>query len=241
VTLLDRKENVRTWRAPLFVVLVLSIALVAFNHSLDTKASLALANANLVLAATPPAQSLRTLFSEAKCKRACWQGIEPGVATVETLRHFWNLADATPSVNSGVGPPDADNAFMSWLAKDYPLAPSDGSLRGISVTTWKGTVIQMIVPVEVCVIQIIGELGQPTQVRAFGEGYYLMYSRLGLIFQIHVFPLNAASTTHPIVPAILASEDSFRNFSDAPDSPPVSWQEASKYLFFGTCTYAETL
>jgi hypothetical protein len=175
------------------------------------------------------------MFSDVRCKRACWRGIESGVTTVLALRRYWKQIGATPTVNSGVSVPDADNATITWYAKDYPFAPTKPSANLVGVTTWKGKVIQMEIPVEICVSQIVDEFGQPAQIGLFDQTYYLMYPKSGLIF-----PINLVSTPYQIVPTILTSEASYKNFSDAPDLPRVSWQEVSKHLL-GKCVYTQTL
>lgn len=172
---------------------------------------------------TPP--TLRTAFMSAICKRACWEGIEPGVATLVTLKQHWRLNNSLPDVESGVGKPDINNAVLTWLVSDYPLAPTEITPLPITATTWKGIVIQLIVPVEICVSQIITEIGMPSQIGLSYDTYYLMYEQSGLVFQI---ALN--SSPHQLVLVFLVSEMSFPSWRGASDLSFVRWRDAVSYL-----------
>ncbi len=173
--------------------------------------------------------SLQILLTNTKCKRACWQGIEPGISDVELLRKNWALNQSVPSINSGVDQPDPNNAFIDWLVRDYPLAPSDPLVRQVSATTWKGTVIQMIVPVEICPAQIVDDFGIPSSIEKSEDIYYLLYTDSGL-----VFASDFKSSSFQIILVFLVSEQSARNFN----YPEASWKEIAP-AFAAKCNSTE--
>jgi hypothetical protein len=173
----------------------------------------------------PKTPSLRDLLGDPNCKRACWQGIEPGVTNLATLKEIWKEYDLIPEMVVGLGD-DANNAIYTWtIDPQMPFITREKKVNVVLVTVHKGMVIQMIVPLNPCISQVTTEYGEPSgvAVNKAEHTFDLLYPEQGMVVYINAQPGTFAGRVNNV---FLVSEASFSPFSeDSPARSIVQWSE----------------
>lgn len=181
------------------------------------------------ITSTPSKVGLYSFLHLPHCTRACWRGLEPGVARLTDLKAYFREQNITPQVTSGLGTVDEDNAFFSWeLATSPPHTFGHKSVA--AATTWNGTVIQIIVPITPCISEVLSDFGQPKSVLS-NEGektFYLLYPKLGLVFYITMYRSPFLGRVNAV---FLLSEISFDAYTEESATQRlVKWGEISSQL-----------
>jgi len=179
---------------------------------------------------------ITSLFFTSGCKRACWDGIEPGVTPLKTLKEYWRVQGITPETTSGIGRVDEDNAFFCWnFVDDSPDLGVGYSKHAACATTWKGTVIQMVLSASPCITEVIDAFGVPPAVgtRLADGTFELVYPELGIVFGIDASTSSFQGRANLIY---LVSEMNMPNFAE---NAVAVWKDVSARLAI-PCTASES-
>lgn len=214
-----------TWFLAALVIIVVLLA-----SSIHSRTFVALSRTTATPHRAGNFHSLSVLLLNAACRQACFDGIEPGVTALETLKAYWNRLGVTPTAPT-IYASDEDNSFYSWTIEDIPPFIAAGRLKNeVSATVYDGVVDQLIVPVTPCISEVAAEFGSPDSVLASEiEGTsYLLYPGLGLAFYINVTDSTYSGRVNAV---FLISESSFSAFAERSETERlVSWMDAMSQL-----------
>jgi hypothetical protein len=115
------------------------------------------------------------LLSSETCTRACWEDIEPGVTTQSTVREMLSDKGIEYSVSTSGGVFD-DGGIYTW-----PLE-STSSEEDVSVFFTDGVVVQIILPMNMCLSRVINDIGIPDEATTANGIVSLVYFDKGLSF-----------------------------------------------------------
>ncbi len=129
---------------------------------------------------------LRMLLASPECARNCWDGVQPGVTTidelVDNLTHNRIAYTFRPYL-------DSDAAATIDILYDKTLE------RPILVSAYDDKVSQIALSMAVCVSRILDEFGIPDGVYKYEDQFFLGYSEFGLVFEgdLRVNPLHTGA------------------------------------------------
>lgn len=189
---------------------------------------------------TPIFRSLSTLVLDARCRQSCFDGLEPGLTTLVTLKAYWKRLGVAPNMPD-VYRSDENNAVYSWTIEDIPPFITAGKLNNeVSATVYDAVVDQVIVPITPCVSEVTVEFGEPGSVlvNEDQETYYLLYPELGLAFYVSAVDSSFSGRVNAV---FFISKLSFPAFMKRPESERlVNWSVVSSRLTAG-CKPVSTL
>jgi hypothetical protein len=151
---------------------------------------------------------LRSFLGSERCERACWLGIEPGVTDQTTVNTIFANEDIE---FSEVPLPEPENGIYDFMLSDGQNIPG-------RVTFLERVVNQVLLPLNVCVSQVVAEYGEPAQVETSDLFYYFLYPDIGLIFSV-----DGRFDATRIATVLIVSDSIIEGYTEGSISP--NWSE----------------
>jgi hypothetical protein len=160
--------------------------------------------------------NLRQLLESVNCERACWLGIEPGVATGDEARTALedaNIQIETVELSDG-------GVYSLRLTSEHTGMVSFSSI----------VVNQITLTVDnICFSTVITEYGTPAEVQENNNIYYFLYPDTGLVFVLD----GNINMTH--ITGVFLTSPAVFDLNFASENLESNW-EAYKDRFSGECS-----
>jgi WD40 repeat protein len=180
-----------------------------------------------------PNVTLKSVFNPPGCSRACWLGIEPGIATQKDVQNILSAQGIVYQVKDelGLGMNPTDNPY-GWMPDNrFPYIDNAQGQREVRIFFTEGVVQGITLPVNIPLSSILSEYGAPIQVRHLESTMFeLIYPSMGMNF----FVSQRDGTDHAITLTLFSPLAALQNVEPA-DSPTLL---DNCSLFHNPCTIA---
>jgi len=133
---------------------------------------------NLIFIQASAQTSLRELFNASSCAISCWLGIQPKVTTTSQLESIL----LQQGINYTVNEIDQFESQYSLEMSGLSYIDTRNGTYGVSLSVVNGIVVEINLPVNIPLQQIVQEYGAPSIANIDGNDTTLVYPSYGLYF-----------------------------------------------------------